>query len=436
MRSRSIFGFDIYIFFATVTLLIIGILFIYSSGVTATKVVFSQEYIRQIVWAVSGLIIFILISFFDYRRIERLTPYFYISLVLLLIITLFFGKVVNGARSWLGPSGIGIQPSEFAKVTTILFLAYYLERIGGRIRNLRYFAVSFLVCLLPVFLILLQPDLGSAIVYIPILLFMTYTAGTKLRYLAFIVISGLLMMVFTVLPAWQEEIIGEEILLAQIFTGADLIIYPVITLVLVILFSSAGYLLTKKLYLYWIIYCSSILLLSILGAVAARRVIQDYQIMRLIVFLNPEVDPRGAGWNIIQSQTAIGSGGALGKGFLQGTQSHYRYLPQQSTDFIFSIMAEEWGFIGALAVFSLFGVILIRGLYIVSIAKDRFAVYIGSGVLGMIFFHFMINIGMAMGIMPVTGIPLFFLSYGGSSLWTALIGVGLIMSIYQHRYQY
>jgi rod shape determining protein RodA len=158
--------------------------------------------------------------------------------------------------------------------------------------------------------------------------------------------------------------------------------------------------------------------------------------MRLIVFLNPEVDPRGAGWNIIQSQTAIGSGGVMGKGFLQGTQSHYRYLPQQSTDFIFSIMAEEWGFVGAIAVFSLFGIILIRGLYIVSIAKDRFAVYIGSGVLGMIFFHFMINIGMAMGIMPVTGIPLFFLSYGGSSLWTALIGVGLIMSIYQHRYQY
>jgi rod shape determining protein RodA len=398
--------------------------------------VFSQEYIRQIIWAVSGLVIFIFISVFDYRRIERLSPYVYIVLILLLVITLFFGKVVNGARSWLGPSGIGIQPSEFAKVTTIIFLAYYLERVGRRIRDLRYFAASFLICLLPVFLILLQPDLGSAIVYIPILLFMTFTAGAKLRYLCFVITAGMLMMIFTVLPAWQQEIVGEEVLFVQIFTGRELIIYPVITLVLVVAFSSAGYLLTKKSYLYWIIYGSSIFLVSLLGAVAARRVIQDYQIMRLIVFLNPEVDPRGAGWNIIQSQTAIGSGGVLGKGFLQGTQSHYRYLPQQSTDFIFSIMAEEWGFVGAIAVFSLFGIILIRGLYIVSIAKDRFAVYIGSGVLGMIFFHFMINIGMAMGIMPVTGIPLFFLSYGGSSLWTALIGVGLIMSIYQHRYQY
>jgi rod shape determining protein RodA len=148
------------------------------------------------------------------------------------------------------------------------------------------------------------------------------------------------------------------------------------------------------------------------------------------------VDPRGAGWNIIQSMTAVGSGGFFGKGFLEGTQSHYQFLPQQSTDFIFSILAEEWGFIGSFAVFVLFSVILLRTLYVVNSANDAFGSYLSAGVAAMLFFHFVVNIGMAIGIMPITGIPLFFVSYGGSSLWTALLSVGLVMSVYQHRYRY
>ena len=158
--------------------------------------------------------------------------------------------------------------------------------------------------------------------------------------------------------------------------------------------------------------------------------------MRLIVFLDPYVDPRGSGWNIIQSVTAVGSGGPFGKGYLRGTQSHYRYLPQQSTDFIFSIMAEELGFIGSIAVYALFAVLIGRAMYIGINARDRFGGYLTAGVAMMLFLHFAVNVGMAIGVMPITGIPLYLLSYGGSALWTAMGSIGLVMAVYHHRYQY
>ena len=157
--------------------------------------------------------------------------------------------------------------------------------------------------------------------------------------------------------------------------------------------------------------------------------------MRLIVFLDPSIDPHGSGWNIIQSMTAIGSGGIWGKGFLQGTQSHYRFLPEQSTDFIFSIIAEEIGLVGGLIILGLFLFILYRCIYVMQHVHDSFGGLISAGVSSMIAFHLLINIGMAMGIMPVTGIPLFFLSYGGSSLLTAALGIGFVLSIYIRRFK-
>ena len=208
--------------------------------------------------------------------------------------------------------------------------------------------------------------------------------------------------------------------------------------VILVVFTVAlwGLLSFKKRYFYWIAYGSLLLIASVVGSLVVRRILKDYQIMRLVVFLNPEIDPKGAGWNIIQSVTAIGSGGFSGKGFLMGTQSHYNYLPQQSTDFIFSILAEEWGFLGASLVLLLFLTILLRGVRILSHARDNYAVLIGSGIIAMILFHVLVNIGMTMGIMPVTGIPLFFLSHGGSSLWTAASGLGILLNVYIRRYRY
>ena len=149
----------------------------------------------------------------------------------------------------------------------------------------------------------------------------------------------------------------------------------------------------------------------------------------MIIFLDPATDPLGSGWNIIQSKIAIGSGSLFGQGFLNGTQSHYRFLPQQSTDFIFSILSEEWGFVGGIIVFTLYFIILMRTITIIKNTKNIHGYYIASGILAMFFFHFVVNVGMVMGIMPITGIPLIFLSYGGSSLWTGMICIGILMSI-------
>jgi len=186
---------------------------------------------------------------------------------------------------------------------------------------------------------------------------------------------------------------------------------------------------------YWVAYGCTLVVGSLIGSLGARLMLRPYQVTRLLVFLNPNLDPRGAGWNTIQSITAVGSGGLSGKGFLQGTQTHFQYLPQQSTDFIFSIIAEEWGFVGSFVVFALFMAVFVRGLFIIAYARDAFGAYLAGGILALLFFHFMVNIGMAIGVLPITGIPLFFLSYGGSPLIAGMLGVGLLLSIYNRKYR-
>ncbi len=435
-RTRSVFGFDFLLLFSTVALMVIGVLFIYSSGVSSTGIVFSTQYIKQIVWVVTGIFILLAMSVSDYTRFRDWALYIYGFMVLLLIITLVFGKRVNGARSWLGllNYGVGIQAGEFAKFGAILLLGSYLDMNRGSVRSLSTFLVCLGIILVPVALIMVEPDLGTAIVFFPILLVMTYVAGTKKRYVLFVLLCGVLMTVFTLMSFWQQLVVKDQVSPLQVLSDREFLKYLLLSIGTVLVIALCGLFLLKRRYFYWLVYVFSLLFVSVLGTMGAQVVLKPFQVMRLIVFLNPQIDPRGSGWNIIQSVTAIGSGGLFGKGFLQGTQSHYRYLPQQSTDFIFSIFSEEWGFIGGLLLFTLFLIILVRGLRIVAAARDPFATYVGSGVVGMIFFHVMVNVGMAMGIMPITGIPLLFVSYGGSSLWMAAAGIGLLMNIHYRRY--
>lgn len=436
VQRDSSLRFDILLLAATLALMIMGVLFIYSSGVTSDGEVFSREWLRQVIWAVLGLVILMAVAFTDYGRLRDLAVYIYVAFVAMLAVTLLAGRVVNGARSWLGVGDLGIQPSEFTKIATIVFIAAFLDSRGKQSPSVVTFGLGILIVLVPVGLILLQPDMGTALVYIPIYLAMAYAAGVKLRYIMFVVLTGSVLVVFTVLPAWEQLIRGESVPLVRVVTDRTIFTYVLGALSIVIVIGLAGLFLIKKRYFSWVIYGASIVILALIGSLAARRVLQDYVLMRLIVFIDPGVDPRGAGWNIIQSVTAVGSGGLSGKGWLQGTQSHLQYLPEQSTDFIFSILAEEWGFLGALGVFACFLTMMLRGLMIAAQAKDNFAAYVAVGIVTMIFFHAAINVGMAIGIMPITGIPLFFLSYGGSSLWTGLIAVGLLLSIFQHRYRY
>ncbi len=185
----------------------------------------------------------------------------------------------------------------------------------------------------------------------------------------------------------------------------DILKYLLPAAVVVAGLAALGYRSFRRRYFFWISWTAGGFVRCRLSLLV-RLVLKDYQIMRLVIFVNPRLDPQGAGWNIIQSVTAIGSGGLFGKGFLHGTQSHYQFLPQQSTDFIFSILAEEWGFLGALVVFGLFVVLLLRGMGLIWAAREDYALLVGTGILTMIFFHLLVNVGMAMGIMPITGIPL------------------------------
>ncbi len=436
MRKLIIFRlFDYVLLFCVTLLVIIGIFFIYSSGVNSEGISVSNEYIRQIFFAATGFILMILCSLFDYRRINRFVPTAFIIFIVVLIYTALFGKVVNGARSWLGIGTFGVQPSELGKIIYVLFLAWYLEKSQKTV-PLKRFIYSLIIMCLPLGLILIQPDMGTAIVYVPIFLAMIFAAGIPNKYLILVLSTGILTIFFTVLPILNEEILQQSLIIVRVFTEQNLRLIVIGSLFSITLIGILGIFFYKNKYYYWITWIFGTLAVSYVASILASMVLQDYQILRLIVFLNPDIDPLGSGWNIIQSKIAIGSGGVLGQGFLQGTQSHYRFLPQQSTDFIFSILAEEIGYIGIFFVFVLYGILFFRTLYIMKNTKNTFGYFLTVGFLTMFFFHFMINIGVAMGIMPITGIPLFFLSYGGSSLWTAMIAIGLLKNINFRRLDY
>jgi rod shape determining protein RodA len=434
VRLRDILEIDYFLLLAAVVLGVFGILFIYSSALTSTGALVSEEYIRQIIWVTAGLIAALILAMVDYRRIRNFTIYLWLGTLALLAYTCLFGKLVNGARAWIGIGGFGIQPSEFAKISTILLLARYLDDTRRSPKTFSRFIVSCVIVFIPMGLILIQPDFGTSLVFIPILIVMTFVAGISMRYIFFLISCISITAVLTVLPLWQRDIMHNAIPSLEILTNSRFVLSAMIALGIIAIIALVGFLQYKKHYFFWILYGAMAVILSLGLSFVARLVLREYQIKRLIVFLDPNVDPQGAGWHIIQSITAIGSGGLMGKGYLQGTQSHYRFLPQQSTDFIFSIFTEEWGLLGGLLVFVLFLLICLRLVRIMRITADSFGAYIAAGLAGVYIFHFLINVGMTMGIMPITGIPLLFMSYGGSSVLSAMIGIGLALSIYVRRY--
>ena len=430
MRGRgSLRALDPILLLASLALVAIGILFVYSSGVNSAGESVSNEWLKQIVWAGSGCVLLALFAVNNHQKYKPRTPYVFLGALALLVLTLLLGREVNGARSWLGVGDLGIQPSEFAKLATILFLAAYLSEIGNGIAELPRFLLALLVVAAPMGLILLQPDMGTGMVYFPIFLIMALIAGARIRHLAFVGLVSLLVLVFAAIPAVQRLRAAAEPGFWRLITDVGVARYTLLVLGLVAALAAVGQRLFHRAYYYWLMYGAALLGVAVAGGLLMSMVLKEYQIMRLVIFVNPWVDPRGAGWNIIQSVTAVGAGGLSGTGFLQGTQSHLRYLPQQSTDFIFSILAEESGFLGGMLVLVLFGVVIGRGIVILYAAGDEFATLVAAGVVAMLLFHTVVNVGMAMGALPITGIPLMLVSYGGSSLWTALIGIGLLANI-------
>jgi rod shape determining protein RodA len=321
------------------------------------------------------------------------------------------------------------------KIVTVLLLARYLDRSLHEVSRFKRLILSFTIIALPMLLILLQPDFGTALVFLPIYLAMAYIGGIRKRYLVYFILAGGIAIIFTVMPLWQGIVTSKPSIVLRILYEKPYIYYVLLILIISLGLSLAGLRLFKKSYYYWSSYTVLIFISGLAASLLGQKLLKEYQVMRLVVFLDPSIDPLGSGWNILQSITAIGSGGFSGKGFLQGTQSHYRYLPQQSTDFIFSIISEELGFLGGILIFSLFLYILLRlAISIRGTRRLEGSTFI-AGIFIIILFHFMINAGMAMGVMPITGIPLLFLSYGGSSLWAISIGVGLSLSIGARRYE-
>ena len=433
MKGRIFFEIDFVILFAVLGLVITGILFIYSSGISSEGDLISTEYRRQIIWVSIGLILVFAISVFNYKRVYDFSVYIYLGTIALLVATILLGRFVYGSR-WIRIGFFGFQASEFAKIATILFLAWYLDSRKRSQGVFVHFIVSCIIALLPMALILFQPDLGTALVFIPILLGMTYIAGMPMRYIIFIVLCIAFTGILLVLPLWQTSIMNNAFPALMALVNMRFVIAACMILALILAIAVFGLFRFKKRYFYWISYLAGISIFALGASFVVGRVLREYQIMRLIVFIDPNVDPRGFGWQIIQSTTAIGSGGPFGRGFLQGTQSHYHFLPEQSTDFIFSILSEEWGFLGGIFLFALFLTVLLRLIRIMRITNDSFGSYIVAGLISMYAFHFIINVGMTMGIMPITGIPLLFVSYGGSAMVSAMVGIGFACSIHARRY--
>jgi len=381
-----------------------GLAALYSAGQTDVPTFVATIWQRQLIWLGLCLIVAVLIFRTSPRMLEWATPFAYAIALLLLLLTLFIGTGAGTAassKSWISIGGRHFgQPAELAKVATILMLARWLATLREPPSMLRDLIIPGIIAGVPCVLVLKQPDLGSAIVFMAILFLVLFWAGTKpsLLVLAASPVIGLVLAFSTV--AWGVWIAVLAALL-----------------------------------LWWRPYLwegLAIMGLNVLGGVLALPFwnrLAPYQQNRLLAFLNPDVDPRAAGWHVIQSKVAVGSGGLLGKGFTDGTQKRLAFLPAQHTDFIFSVVGEELGFIGVLVALCLFAWMLFSLLRVARRATDPFSSLCVFGIAGLLFTHIVENVGMTINLMPITGIPLPFFSYGGSFLLACSVGVGIALRV-------
>ncbi len=378
-------------------LVFFGWLSIYSSsGGDGTGSIFdmSQRYGKQLLWIGLSVVIIIAVLLIDSKFFSSFAFVFYGTMILTLIGVLLFGKTVAGSRSWFQIGSFAIQPAEFAKFTTSLAVARYLSMLNVDMKKLKTPLIAMGLIGLPAILILLQNDTGSALVYaaFAIVLFREGFSGI-------VIFFGILMAVLFILTLLYGEIY----------------VIAAIALVLVLLFAIFKKIRKNYKTLIGAFLLSGAFVFSV--HYAFQNVLESHQKKRINVLLGIEKDPRGAGYNVNQSKIAIGSGGLTGKGFREGMLTRYHFVPEQSTDFIFCTVGEEWGFAGTSVVILLFLALLVRIVVLAERQRSRFSRIYGYGVASILFFHFAVNIGMTIGLAPVVGIPLPFFSYGGSSLW-------------------
>jgi len=358
----------------------------------------SQSYGRQMLWIGTSMVLALLVILTDAKFFNAFAYPIYVGTLLLLIIVLLFGKEIAGSKSWFQIGSFALQPAEFAKFATNLALAHYLSALDFDSRKRKSQIISVLILILPALLILLQNDTGSAIVYASLVLVL-YRQGMP----GSILLLGLAVVLLVIMALLFNQLIVIAVI-GVILAGFTFFIRRTLRNIITV----AGIFIVAALFVLSVDY-------------AFENVLEQHQKTRVNVLLGKQIDLKGAGYNVNQSKIAIGSGGFWGKGFLNGTQTKFNFVPEQSTDFIFCTVGEEWGFIGALVVVLLYLALCVRIILLAERQRSDFSRIYGYGVASILFFHFFVNIGMTIGLMPVIGIPLPFFSYGGSSLWAFTI---------------
>jgi rod shape determining protein RodA len=374
---------------------------------------FSLSSGRQLMFiAASGLII-LAILIVDMRFYETTAYVVYGAILFLLILVPIIGKEVGGNKAWLGIGSFGVQPSEFAKFATALVVAKFMGTVGFRMDNLRNQFMLFVLIGIPMALILLQKDTGTALVF-TVFVLVFFREGMS----PFLIIVGVCAAFIFILTLLVEN---------------QYYLYAAIAIILAVAIMMGK----KKFKRIAVLTIGALLIAGVIESVdyVVTDVLKPHQQNRIKALINPDADPLGFGWNVTQSKIAIGSGGFSGKGFLKGTQTKFDFVPEQSTDFIFCTIGEEHGWLGSLIVIATFIALLLRILFLADRQKSRFARAYGYGAASIFFFHFAVNIGMTIGLFPVIGIPLPFFSYGGSSLWGFTILLFILLKLDAHRSQ-
>ena len=402
-RKTNIFaGIDWILILFYIVLVFFGWLNIYAATVTENNreiLDFTTLYGKQLQWIGLSFILILVIISIDSKFYERFSSIFYIIAMLTLIGLFLFGSTINGATSWYNLGGFSIQPSEFAKAATALALSNYLSEPNRDLSKLKSQLRTFLILLLPAILITLQPDAGSALIYFALLIVL-YREGLPAYYLAL----GFIAIVLFIITLY----VG--------FNLSLLIFYGIITLIFVYIINFKKFPFKREWYKIISIYLFIGFFIFSVDYVF-NNVFEQRHRDRFSILLGKTTDTRGIGYNTNQSMITIGSGGLTGKGFLEGDRTQGNFVPEQHTDYIFSTVGEEWGFIGSSAVIIIFTAFILRLVQIAERQKSTFSRVFGYSAAAIFFFHFMINIGMVIGLLPTIGIPLPFFSYGGSSLW-------------------
>ena len=415
-KAKNIFdNIDSFSILLYLILVVFGIINIYASQYnddTSFMLNLSSRYGKQIFFSTLSLFIAFLILIIDWKFFYSLAYIFYIIIILLLIGVLFQGAITGGASSWFEIGSFKFQPSELAKFITALALARYYNSIYSKKISVHNKLKTYGIILLPFLLIVLQNDLGTAIVFSAFILVL-YREGLSGNILIF----GLLAAILFAL-----SLLIEKILLISIIGGI---------LFIILLISKKN---KKELILVFTIF---VIVTSFIFSVnyLFNNVLAPHQRARVNIFLGIDIDPLGAGYNLIQSKIAIGSGGIIGKGFLNGTQTRFDFVPEQSTDFIFCTIGEEWGFFGSIFFIITFVGLLVRVLFLAERQRSNFSRIYGYSVATILFMHFFINIGMTIGLMPTIGIPLPYISYGGSSLMGFTILLFIFLNLDSYRLQ-